>query len=353
VLREDPLMLTTRALNRAYLERQMLLRRREGGVAAAVERLVGMQAQEPLAPYVGLWSRLSGFEAAHLSRLIEERQLVRGTLMRATVHLVTARDFASLRAVLQEVMERRFQASPFALRIDGVDRSELLAAGRALVESEPLGTKDLAAALGPRWPDADPESLAYAIRFLLPLVQVTPRGLWPKRPGAGRAQVTTIDCWSGIALPADPPAEETVRRYLAACGPATVRDIAAWSGMSGVRAIVDRMSLRRLEDDRGRELLDLPEGPLPDPDTPAPPRFLPEFDNLLLSHKDRSRVIPEELRTTVRDSLGTPMFLVDGFVRGTWRIADGRLDLQPFTPLSRDERRAVAAEGKRLLEFAR
>jgi hypothetical protein len=345
-------MVTTRALNRAYLERQMLLRRHDIGVAAAVQRLVGMQAQVPLAPYVGLWSRLDGFEAEQLSRLVEERELVRGTLMRATVHLVTARDFAGLRAVLQDVMERRFQASPFAPRIDGVDRAELLATGRALVESEPLGTKGLADALGPRWPDADPESLAYAIRFLLPLVQVTPRGLWPQRPGAGRAKVTTIERWTGEALPAEPPAAETIERYLAAYGPATVQDIAAWSGMSGVRAIVEGMSLRRLEDDRGRELLDVADGPLPDPDTPAPPRFLPEYDNLLLSHKDRSRVIPEALRTTVRDSLTAPMFLVDGFVRGTWRISGGRLDLQPFTPLSRAEQRAVAAEGERLLEFA-
>ena len=130
-----------------------------------------------------------------------------------------------------------------------------------------------------------------------------------------------------------------------------MQDIAAWSGLAGVRAVAERMRLRRLEDDRGRELLDVPDGPLPDPDTPAPPRLMPEFDNLLLSHKDRTRVVPEELRTTVRDSLGKPMFLVDGFVRGTWRIGDGRFELEPFTPLARAEQRALAAEGERLLEF--
>jgi DNA glycosylase AlkZ-like len=340
-------VLTARALNRALLERQMLLRRVPLGVPEALERLVGMQAQVPQAPYVGLWSRLEGFDPRELSRLVEERAAVRGTLMRSTVHLVTARDFRGLRAVLQGVMERHFGSSAFARRIAGVDRAALLAAGRELVESEPCGTADLARALGPRWPDADAESLAYAIRFLLPLVQVPPRGLWPVRPGAGRAKVTTVEHWTGEPLPADPPAEETVLRYLAAFGPATVPDIAAWSGLSGVRAIVDglRPRLRALEDDRGRELLDVPGAPLPDPDTPAPPRLLPEFDNAILSHRDRTRIVPEELRTTVRDRLTTPMFLVDGFVRGTWRIADGRLELDPFTPLSRAEAKALAAEG--------
>jgi hypothetical protein len=346
-------MLTVRALNRALLERQMLLRRQTIGVADALERLVGMQAQVPQAPYVGLWSRLRDFDPHELSRLVEERHAVRGTLMRATVHLVTARDFAGLRAVLQGVMERHFASSPFARQVAGVDLHELMVAARALVEAEPRGTADLARELGPRWPDADQQSLGYAARYRLPLVQVPPRGLWPVRPGAGRARVTTIERWTGRALPDDPPVEETIERYLAAFGPATIQDIAAWSGLTGVRAIVDRMRprLRTLADDRGRELLDVPDAPLPDADTPAPVRLLPEFDNLLLSHKDRTRVIPEELWTIVRDSLGRPMFLVDGFVRGTWRIADGRFEHDAFMPLSDAEERAVLAEGDRLLEF--
>jgi hypothetical protein len=338
-------VLTARALNRALLERQMLLRRHDIGVPDAIERLVGMQAQVPQAPYVGLWSRVTGFDPRELSRLLEAREVVRGTLMRSTVHMVTARDFRALRAVLHSVMERHFASSPFAPRIDGVDMPQLLAAGRELVEAEPRGTADLARELGPRWPDADPESLAYAIRYLLPLVQLPPRGLWPVRPGAGRAKVTTVERWTGEALPPQPPVEETILRYLAAFGPATVQDIAAWSGLTGVRAIVGRMTLRTLEDERGRELLDVPDGPLPDPDTPAPPRFLPEYDNAILSHKDRTRIVPADLRTTVRDRLTRPMFLVDGFVRGTWRIADGRVQVEPFTPLSRAEAKALHAEG--------
>ena len=348
-------MLSARALNRALLERQMLLRRQELGAAAAIERLVGMQAQEPPAPYYGLWTRLEEFRPQELSELVETRAAVRGTLMRSTVHLVTARDFLGLRAVLQGVMERHFAGSPFAPRIEGVDYAELLAAGRELVDAEPRGTADLRRELGPRWPDADAESLAYAIRFLLPLVQLPPRGLWPVRKGAGRAKVTTVERWIGEPLAAEPPVEETIVRYLAAFGPATVPDIAAWSGLAGVRAVVDRLRprLRTLEDDRGRELLDVPDGPLPDPDTPAPPRFLPSFDNVLVAYRDRSRIIPERHRTrAVRERLGAPMLLVDGFARGTWRIEDGRVAVEPFEPLSRADAKAVAAEGERLLAFA-
>jgi Winged helix DNA-binding domain len=348
-------MLSVRALNRALLERQMLLRRRRVGAAAALEQLVGMQAQEPPAPYYGLWTRLEDFRPQELSNLVETRTAVRGTLMRSTVHLVTAGDFLGLRAVLQSVMERHFASSPFAPQIRGVDVGELLAAGRELVEAKPRGTADLARELGPRWPDADPQALGYAIRFMLPLVQVPPRGLWPVRKGAGRAKVTTVERWTGGSLPAEPPVEQTILRYLAAFGPATVADIAAWSGLAGVRAAVDalRPRLRTLEDEAGRELLDVPDGPLPDPDTPAPPRFLPSFDNVLVAYKERSRVIPAEHRMrAVRERLGAPMFLVDGFVRGEWRIEDGRLVVEPWEPLSAEDAAAVDTEGERLLAFA-
>jgi hypothetical protein len=345
-------MLSTRALNRALLERQMLLRRHTAGAAEALERLVGMQAQVPEAPYVGLWTRLRDFDPQELSRMVEDRTAVRGTLMRSTVHLVTARDFLGLRAVTQSVMERHFAGSPFAPQIDGVDLDELMAAARELVEAEPRGTADLARELGPRWPGADPQSLGYAARFRLPLVQVPPRGLWPTRPGAGRAKVTTIERWTGASLPAEPPAEETILRYLAAFGPATVADIAAWSGLAGVRAIVERLDVRRLHDDQGRELLDVHDGPLPDPDTPAPPRFLPEFDNVLVAYKERDRIIPAEHRTrVVRERLGAPMLLVDGFVRGTWRVERGELRVEPFEPLPKADAAAVDAEGEKLLAF--
>ena len=348
-------MLTTRALNRALLERQMLLRRHTMTAAEAMERLVGMQAQEPPAPYYGLWTRLEGFRPQELSDLVETRAAVRGTLMRSTVHVVTARDFLGLRAVLQDVMERHFASSPFAPQIAGVDMDELMAAARALVEAEPRGTADLARELGARWPDADPMSLGYAARFRLPLVQVPPRGLWPVRKGAGRAKVTTIEEWVGEPLPADPPVEETILRYLAAFGPSTVADIAAWSGLAGVRAAVDRMRprLRTLEDDQGRELLDVPDGPLPDPDTPAPPRFLPSFDNVLVAYKERARIIPEPYRARACAS-GSARRCCSSTgscaARGRSRTAGWRSS--PSSRCRATEQKAVDAEGERLLAFA-
>jgi winged helix DNA-binding protein len=346
--------LTTRALNRALLERQMLLRRHYIGVGPAIERLVGMQAQEPQAPYIGLWTRLSEFDPAELSSMTGGREVVRGTLMRCTVHLVTGDDFLALRPVLQNVMERAFGSSPFAPQIAGVPMDALLAAGRELVEERPRTVPELAGELGPRWPEADPQSLAYAIRFLLGLVQVPPRGLWPTRKGAGRAAVTTVEHWLGRPQSAESAPDATILRYLAAFGPATVADIAAWSGLSRVREAVDRLrpGLRTLQDEAGRELLDVPDGAFPDPDTPAPPRLLPPFDNVLLGHKDRSRVIPDEYRTRVVNDLGSGMLLVDGFVAGTWKLEAGRARVTPFAPLADADAAAVDEEAEKLSAFA-
>jgi hypothetical protein len=341
--------LTIRALNRALLERQMLLRRETLGVAAAIEHLVGMQAQVPLAPYTGLFSRLEDFDPAELSRMTERGEVVRGTLMRRTLHLVTADDFLALRPVMQEMVERGYAGTSFAAQIEGVDMEELLALGRRLVEERPRTTADLKRDLGPRWPDADPEALAYAIRYHLPLVQLPPRGLWPTRKGAGKAVVTTAEKWLGRPPAAETHPAATIRRYLAAFGPATVADIAAWSGLTRVREAVETLALRTLEDDRGRELLDVEDGPLAAEDTPAPPRFLPPFDNVVLGHEDRSRIVAD--RDRLVRALGQPMLLVDGFVRGTWRIDHDRLVIDPWEPLTEEQQQAVDEEGERLLAF--
>jgi hypothetical protein len=329
-----------RALNRALLERQGLLRRWSATPAEAIERLVGMQAQIPQAPYVGLWSRVDGFDPEQLSTLIERGEAVRMTLMRCTLHLVTARDARRLRPPLQSVCERGlFKASPFGRRLDGIDVEELLAAGRELVAERPLTGAELGRALKRRWPEYDQDSLAYGVRYLEPLIQVPPRGLWKR---GGQARLTAI------AVGEDAAPDELVLRYLRAFGPASAADVRAWSGLAGVAEIVERLRPRLRTIDG---LLDVPDGPLPDPDTNAPPRFLPEFDNVLVAYGDRSRIIPDEHRDVVVKSLGRPVLLVDGFVRGFWRFAESGLEIELLEPLSKRDAGAVTREGERLLAF--
>jgi hypothetical protein len=336
-------VLGPRALNRALLERQGLIRRWETTPGEAIERLVGMQAQVPQAPYVGLWSRVENFDPEALSALIETGEAVRMTLMRCTLHLVTARDARRLRPALQPVCERGFfKASPFGRQLEGIDVEALLVAGRALVEERPLTGAELGRALKERWPDRDQDSLQHAVRYLQPLVHVPPRGLWKR---SGQARMTTI------AVGAEDAPDETIVRYLAAFGPASTADVRAWSGFAGVAEIMPRLDLRRFRDERGRELFDVPEGPLPDPRTPAPPRFLPEFDNVLVAYDDRSRIIPDAHRTTVLQGLGRPVLLVDGMTRGFWKPAKDGLEIELLRPLSKRDTAAVTREAERLLAF--
>jgi hypothetical protein len=331
----------------------MLLRRRRVPVLEAIERLVGMQAQEPRDPYVALWSRLDRFRPEALAEPIADRRAVRMTLLRGTLHLVTARDALALRPLIQPVIERTlFGSSPLRTAVDTVDLDELLAMFEQLVEEKPRTRAELVKAVAERWPDLDASSLGYAM-YLLPTVQVTPRGIWGM---PGRSAFTTVEHWLGRPIETAGEPDEMVLRYLAAFGPAAVADVQSWSGLSGVRAVIERLRprLRTFRDERGRELLDVPGAPLPDPDTPAPARFLPEYDNVLLAHKDRSRMVAIPVRLWTQVGWGS--VLVDGFGAARWKVdreKDDRavLRIEPFRKLSRTEKGEVSEEGARLLSL--
>ena len=351
-------VLGPRELNRALLERQLLLRRSGKSAYDAIKHLVGMQAQSPLAPYVGLWTRLEGFEPDELVRLMNEREVVRIALMRNTVHLVTAVDCLTLRSLTQVIFDRDLRVNTtFAPRLRDMDIDALAAAGRALVEERPRTNAELGALLQERWPERDADSLVFAIRSQVPLVQVPPRGIWGK---GGQVTYTSAEAWLGRPLDADPSLENMVIRYLGAFGPATVKDIQQWCGLTRLRDVVERLRprLTTFRDETGNELFDLPDAPRPDPDMPAPVRFLPEYDNLFVSHADRARVISEShlkrLRGTERLVRGS--VLVDGFFCGLWKIRRQRgiatLHIELYGSLSNHDRDAMAEEGEHLLSFA-
>jgi winged helix DNA-binding protein len=347
-------------LNRATLDRQLLLRRAGLPAWNAIEHLAGLQAQAPLAPYVGLWTRLAGFAPDELNDLLSERIVVRAHLMRNTVHLVTAEDYVCFRPLFQPLMDRAL-AGHFGAHLRGVDLDELQAAATSALAQAPLTRGQLAERLAPRWPDHDPTSLAYAATHLLQLVQVPPRGLWGS---GGQAAWFLAAAWlEDPSLSAAEPAralEQLVLRYLGAYGPATVNDVQAWSGLSRLREVTDRLGarLRPFTGPDGAELLDLPDAPRPGSDVPAPPRFLPEYDNLLLSFADRSRVIPGARPVPLPAGLGatTGTLLSDGFWTADWTITRGPdravLEIRPFGSFGRVRQDAAGAEGSRLLEFA-
>jgi hypothetical protein len=349
-------VLTDRALNRALLERQMLLRRAAVSVEEALERLVGMQAQAPDPPYLGLWTRLEGFRLEDLSTLIRERKAVRIALMRSTLFLVTARDCLALRPVLDAAL-RDWALGVHGKGVVGVDLDALANAGRALAEEKPRTFHELGQLLGERWPDADPSALGNMVRNLVPLVQVPPRGIWGE---GGPAAHTTAEAWLGQPLDPEPSVDTMVLRYLAAFGPATARDVQHWCGLRRLGQVLDRLrpQLRTFRSEAGAELFDLPDAPRPDADTPAPVRLLPEFDNVLLSHADRARIISEERRKRVFTVNGIirPTILVDGMVRGMWKMDRRRgaatLLISPFEPLARSDRAALEKEAMALLRFA-
>ena len=350
-------VLDRRALNRSLLERQFLLRRHEVSAIEAMEHLVGLQAQAPDPPYVGLWTRLAGFRPGELSRMILDRRAVRVALMRNTVHLVTAEDCLKLRPLVQPTIGRNlYTGNVQRAAVKEIDAAELVAVGRALLEERPLTARELGGLLRERWPDQDPAALARAIRNLVPLVQVPPRGVWGE---GGPAAHTTIEAWLGRQLDQDPSPDEMVVRYLGAFGPASVKDAQIWSGLTRLREVFERLGPRLLtfRDQDGKELFDLPDAPRPPPDSPAPVRFVAAFDNLILSHADRTRVIAAKHRKVIasRNGMVPATFLVDGFVSGTWKVVrdpgEVTLRISPFEHLPEQDREALVEEGARLLNF--
>jgi winged helix DNA-binding protein len=348
--------LDLRELNRALLARQMLLRRAALPVADAIERLVGQQAQVPGDPYVGLWSRLQRFDPEELGRLVAERRAVRLPFLRSTLHLVTARDALALRPLVQPVLDRNlYVGSPYGRRVKGLSARDLVRAGRAALDEAPRTQAALGARLVERWPDRDGPSLAYAIRALVPVVQIPPRGVWGR---TGQPTWATLESWLGRRRFRSSSIADLVRRYLAAFGPASVADAQRWSGLTGLGEVFGalRKRLRVHRDEGGRELFDVPDAPRPDADTPAPVRFLPAYDNVVLGHADRSRIVSDADRKAfppTSEALGS--FLVDGFVRGLWKLArTGRravLQVRPARRLNRSEADEVVAEAGRLLAF--
>jgi hypothetical protein len=353
-------VLSNRALNRATLERQLLLERATMPAVDAVSHLVGLQAQVPGDPYIALWSRLEGFTPDDVAQPLVDRKLVRIVAMRATIHLLTADDCLELRPLTQPVLDREIRAHrDFAPALAGVDLAPVLELGREVLGKEPHSGKMLRAALADEFPDLDPTALAYACRCHLPCVQVPPRGIWGR---SAQVMVMTAEAWLGRPLSPSPSIDDMVLRYLAAFGPASVADVSTWCRLTGLREVVDRLRprLRTFRDERGRELVDLPDAPRPDPDTPAPTRFLPEYDNVLLSHDDRSRIVAKDEVVQLYAGTGWRSLghvLHDGRLRCTWRIdRDEKRDtatlvvhhLGSLPPATRAD---IAAEGERLLRF--
>ena len=349
-----PETLTLRRLNRATLARQMLLERSEVGAVEAVERLGGLQAQEPRPPFIGLWSRVAGFRREDLVRAVHARELVRATLMRATLHLVSARDYAALRAALQPVMAQAVRV--LGDRGEGLELEAVLPVARELVAARPRTFAALRAALSEAFPDVDDRALGYTVRTHLPLVMVPTEDRWAF---PANADFALAEDWIGARLSPEPSPAELVRRHLAAFGPATAADVQAWSGLKGMKAVLEglRGELAVFRDERGRALLDLPDAPRPDEEVPAPARFLPEFDSLLLAHADRARLVADEDRAglVTKNLRVRATFLWDGRVAGTWTAERARdtatLRLAPFAPLPDAAGSALIQEGEALLRF--
>ena len=343
-------VLTERALNRALLARQLLLERSPLGLIEVMERMGGIQTQYAPAGYIGLWSRMHDFERPMLTRALEERHAIQATLMRSTIHIVSATDYWPMSAGVRRIRREWFEKVGRTV-VATFDRAAVADAVRRELADGPLPMKQLNERLLAR---GFPETAAKWAGMWVDLVRVPPSGTWDRRRadlyGLAEDWLPPIDVTEQAGM------ELLIRRYLGAFGPAPLKDVATWMGMNvgQMRAVADRVELRRFTDDSGRPLVDLPGQPLPDPDTPAPARFLAVWDAALLVHARRTQILPEAYRPLVFNTK-TPhsvnTFLVDGQVAGIWRYEHGRVDLSPFRVLTRAERHALDDEAERLAAF--
>lgn len=348
-------LLSQRTLNRTLLERQFLTGRTARSPLEVIEHLVAVQAQEPNWPYVGLWSRASGFRHDDLTSLLHDRTVVRSAMLRRTQHLASRNDFRWLRPTVQPIVDSALRSPYYANEIAGVDLDALVAAGRELLGDRILTRRQFGRLLAERFPGRNGGRLASTVELKVAMVHPPTEIAWGRWGNPGSVSLALAETWTGQPMAAEQRPEAMLRRYLAAFGPASVPDMQAWCGLTRLREIVDglRPTLRVFRDQHGRELFDLPDAPLAADDTPTPVRFLPAFDNLVLGHADRTRIMSDEDRKRVAPGQARvePTFLVDGFVRGRWSVAGQTLTITAFRPLPKADQAAVRAEAEHLLAF--
>ncbi len=342
--------LTELELNRALLARQLLLERRKDGIPKVLERMGTLQAQYAPSMYIGLFSRIDGFERAELDRALEKRSVAQGTLMRATIHLVSKADYWPIALGVRAARRDAWLSASYRKDYSAAQMSDAARKLRRRLGDGTLTRKEIHVLLG------EDRVVTNGVNMWLDLVRVPPSGTWERR----RADLyARAEAWLG---PPPKQADERkgiellVRRYLGAFGPAPVADLANWAGMhpGRVQLVVDRLKLRSFEHESGNRLLDLPRAPLPDPETPAPPRFIGTWDAMLLTHARRTGVLPEEHRSKVfnaRTPQSMPTFMVDGRVAGSWKFEKGKVKLDPFEKLDAAEKRSLAAEAARLADL--
>lgn len=353
--------ISRRELNRATLARQHLLARAPGEPLALVRHLVGLQAQEARDPYVGLWARLADFRVEQLETLLTERRVVRLVVQRGTVHVVDADDCFLLRRLAQPILTQQlFTHRDHGPPLRELDLDGFVTEAGPILASAPMNTRQLRLALTGAFPADDPAALAFACRNLLPFVQVPPRGLWSR---GGEVVGTTAQAWLGREDDGQGTVDDVMLRYVAAFGPATVRDAATWSRYTALREVFDRLAprLRTFVDDDGVEYFDLADAPRPDGDVDAPVRFLPQYDNALLAHADRRRFVTRDLSEIWMGQTGfVGSVLVDGMLRGMWRfdrpfreVVAGKPSVVTVTiaDLTKRESGAIAIEAERLSAF--